>query len=224
MKRSRVFGLLGALAVSLWSAGFLWGAQDYLWNQTFNFHGFDTTGVTYDTIVIGAVAASTSTLIVCGTSFDSSIDTKDIGFIKAFDQATGNPKWDKTLTDATGGGNNRNSFGSLAVVGNTVLVEAYSSSYTTVNNAYVYTLNQTSLWAFDAVTGALLWGPINKDAAAITNGPVTMVTANNKVFVVRQQNPHRVTPYGSPTNTGDFIIQAYQIGATTAPMTSLLLQ
>jgi hypothetical protein len=136
MKRSRVMVIAAVLAGVLFLAGPLWSATGPLWTQTFNFLP------DRDTIVIGALAASSTTIIVCGTAYKSTIDTGDIGFIKAFDQAPpGNLKWEKTLT----AGLNRNSFNSLVVVGNTVLAEGYSSSYTYDTNLLNYTLNQSSL-------------------------------------------------------------------------------
>ncbi len=221
MKRSRVFGLLVALAVSLWAAGSLRAATapgDMVWEQTFKFTG-------YDTIVIGAVAASTTTLIVCGTAYNLASDTGDIGFIKAFDQATGTPKWQ--LDPPLSTGTNRNSFNSLAVVGNMVVVEGYSSSYTKDPNIpyptpnLIYTLNQSSLWAYIADTGALFWGPVAKDPAAPTNlGPTNMVAANNKVFVVRNEKGY----HDSSGTTGNCIVEAYQVGAASLAPMSLLLQ
>ena len=119
MKRSRVMVLVAVLAGSLFLANsvraFVGG--EMIWEKTFNFPA------SYDTILIGGVAASATTFVVCGTSYNSPIDTGDIGFIKAFDVVTGTPKWQDTLTE----GQNRNGFSSLAVVGNTVLVDGYSS-------------------------------------------------------------------------------------------------
>ncbi len=213
MKRVKVMVFVAVLAVSLWAAGSLRAATapgDMVWPQAqiITFTGCDT-------ILIGAVAASNNALIVCGTAFKQAIDTGDIGFIKAFDQATGNVKWQQTLTTGT----NRNSFNSLALIGNTVVVEGYSSTYTLVNNDYIYTLNQTALWAYNADTGDLLWGPVNKTAAPTNLGPNNIITANNKVFVVRKEQGYNF--YGT---TGNCIVEAYQVGAASLAPLSLLLQ
>ncbi len=212
MKSLRVIILAAVLAGSLLMAGPLWGAQDVLWSQSFNFPG-------YNTIVIGAVTAAGNSLIVCGTAYNYPGDTGDIGFIKAFDQTTGNPipGWNKTLST----GSNRNSFYSLAVVGNTVVVEGYSSTYTlNSSNLAHYTLNESFLQAFNADTGTSVWGPIIKNEAPTNLGPFNMVAANSKVFVVRNQNG----PSDESGSTGKCIVEAYQAGVTTAPVTSLLLQ
>jgi hypothetical protein len=129
MKRSKVMVIAAVLAGSLFLAGPLWSATGPLWTQTFNFPNTDT-------IVIGELAASPTTIIVCGTAYNSTIDTGEIGFIKAFDVATGQPKWYKNLTT----GVNRNSFNSLGVAGNTDLAEGYSSSYDYDSTGfYIYT-------------------------------------------------------------------------------------
>lgn len=215
MKRSRVMIIVAVLAGTLFLAGPLWSATDYLWTQSFNFSSSNC-----DTIVIGAVAASTTTIIVCGTAYNSTLDTGDIGFIKAFDVAApGNLKWEKILTDSTGGGLNRNSFNSLAVVGNLVLVEGYSSTYTQdTSGFYIYTLNQSSLQALNADSGAQIWGPINQNASPLNLGPSNLVTANNKVFVVRQEKG-----IYDPAGMGNCIVQAYEVGTSIAGPTSLLM-
>jgi len=211
MKRSRVMVIVAIVAGSLLLAGPLWSATDPLWTKTFNFQ------LNNCAIVVGGVAASTTALIVCGTAYNAAIDTGDIGFIKAFDLVTGDLKWQDTLT----AGANRNGFYSLAVVGNTVLVDAYSSSYDPAS--FIYTLNQSTLRAYNAdATGGSTISPIwvvPQNAAPLNFGPTNLVTANNRVFVVRQENG-----VSDPAGSGNCIVQAYQVGAPIVAPTSLLLE
>lgn len=212
MKSGRVMVIVAVLAGTLFLAGPLWSATGPLWTQAFNFQP------DRDTIVIGALAASPTAIIVCGTAYKANIDTGDIGFIKAFDQTPpGNLKWEKTLTT----GLNRNSFNSLAVVGNMVLAEGYSSSYTIDSTGYlIYTLNQSSLQAINADTGDPIWGPINQTATPVNLGPTNLVTANNRVFVVLQEKG-----VGDISGTtGDCIVEAYEGGTPIVGPTSLLLE
>jgi outer membrane protein assembly factor BamB len=210
MKRSRVMVLVAVLAGSLFLAGPLCSTTGPLWTQTFNFQP------DRDKILVGAVAASNKTLIVCGTAYNSAVDTGDIGFIKAFDLATGGPKWQDTLTT----GANRNGFDSLAVVGNTVLADGYSSTYTIDpgTHIYTYTLNQSILRAYNADTGNPLWA-VDQNAAPLNLGPTNLVTTNNRVFVVRQEKG-----LFDPAGSGNCIVQAYQVGTPNVPVTSLLLE
>ncbi|MCX5890595.1 MAG: hypothetical protein NTY36_14280 [Deltaproteobacteria bacterium] len=210
MKRSRVMVIVAVLAGSLFLAGPLWSATGPLWEQKFTLPNCDT-------IWVEAVAASTNTCIVCGIAFDSTKATGDIGFIKGFDVATGNLKWQDTLTTDA----DHNGFDSLAVVGNTVLVDGFSYSYNVDQN--VYTVNQSTLRAYNAdATGGGTISPIwtvTQNTTPLNFGPPNLVTANNRVFVVRQEKG-----LGDPTGTGNCIVQAYEVGAPIVGATSLLME
>jgi hypothetical protein len=219
MKLNRVMVLVAVMVGSLFLANSVqaYVAGDLIWGQAFNFQGCNT-------IEIRAVAASSNSLIVCGTAYNSAIDTGDLGFIKAFDQVTGQPKWEQSLTAPPEGvgGQNRNTFNSLTVMGSTVLVEGYSSSYTydAGTDLYTYTLNQSTLRAYNADTGGSMWGPINQNAAPQNLGPTNIVAANNRVFVVRNEKAY----HDVSGTTGDCIVQAYQVGTPIVAPTSLLLE
>ncbi len=217
MKKSRVMVLVAVLAGSLFLAGSLWGAQSPLWTTTFN---FQTNYPQYNTIDIFGVAASNSSIIVCGTAYDMMAPyTAQLGFIKAFDQGTGNPIWTDYLTAATGNINNENQFCSISVAGSTVLVEGYSCSYAQAQGSWQFSFYKSFLRAYNADMGNLLW-EAPQIAAALNTGPQNIITANNKVFVVRNQKPFN----DSSGTTGNCIVEAYQVGAAIAAPTSLLLQ
>jgi hypothetical protein len=214
MKRSRVMVIVAVLAGSLFLAGPLWSATAPLWTQTFTLPNCDT-------IWVNAVVASNNTCIVCGTAFDSTKATGDIGFIKGFDVATGNLKWQDTLTTDA----DHSVFYSLAVAGNTVLVEGYSYSYTVdPSNYYIYTVNQSTLRAYNAdATGGGTISPIwsvPQNATPLNFGPTNLVTANNRVFVVRQEKGL----YDISKTTGNCIVQAYEVGTPIVGATSLLME
>ena len=82
-------------------------------------------------------------------------------------------------------------------------------SYTTdPNTPYnnTYTLNQSTLRAYNADTGAPIWPSINQNAAPLNLGPTNIVTANNRVFVVRHKGIIM-----TPAGPGNCIVQAYQV-------------
>jgi len=214
MKRSRAMVLVAVLAGSLFLAGPLWSATAPLWTTPFN---FQAQGSKYNTINVYAVAASTNSLIVCGTAFDLfAWDSGQLGFIKAFDLATGQLKWEDTLT----AGASQNNFSSLSIAGNTVLVDGYSCSYTynPSTGLDTYTLNKSFLRAYNADAYHLLW-EVAQDAATLNSGPNNIITANNKVFVVRNEKGF----YDSSGSTGNCIVQAYQMGTVNVPVITLLL-
>ncbi len=226
MKRSRVLCLLMVLAVSLCTADSLWAAAgDMVWPQpqTFNFQSLNPK---YNTIDIFGIGASNNSIIVCGAAYDlnDSYPLVQLGFIKAFDQRDGHLRWDDYLTVANEpNAYNQNQFSSISILGNTVLVEGYACSYT-VSPLINYSFYKSFLRAYNDTdnsggTGSMLW-EAPKIAAALNTGPQNIIIANNKVFVVRNEKGF----YDSSGNTGNCIVEAYQIGAVTAPITSLLLQ
>ena len=210
MKRSRVVCLLLILAVGLGVAGSLWAAAgDMLWETKFNFLPDRNFIYPY------AVAASANTVIVCGNAKDTLTGTHaPLGFIKAFDATSGTPKWEgEPLTLGT----NYNEFNSIVVVGNTVIVEGYACSYTlNPNNTITYTLNQSRLRTYNADTGALLWEVIKNNYTPMNFGPSGIVVANNRAFVVQEE-------WGASGSTGNYSVQAYQVGSVPLAGLPLLL-
>jgi hypothetical protein len=81
-------------------------------------------------------------------------------------------------------------------------------------------LNQSTLQAYNADTGDSIWGPINQNASPVNLGPINLITANNRVFVVRQEKGL----YDISGTTGNCIVQAYEVGTPIVPATSLLLE
>lgn len=198
------------LAASLFiCGGQAWGALgDPLWEKTINYTGYDTT-MPY------ALAATSNTLIVCGTASIQSTFTNSIGFIRAYDIVTGNIKWQGTsLTLAsTQDANNHNTFLTIRTNGNIAMVLGTAMSESDGYPGTIY-LNKTILRAYVADTGQLLWENI-KDGNAVYPGPI-MLTTNNLVFITGTD-----TPYGLPPSIA--WVRAYQVPNTGLQSPLLLL-
>jgi hypothetical protein len=213
MNRRRAWCVSCILAGALLMTGSAWGAAgDQLWETPFNFLP------TYNTTLINGMSVSSTSLIVCGTAFYSDSSGaqigKSIGFIKAFDVATGAVKWGYTLEV---GGNN-NGFGQLAVANDIVLVKGSSGTFS--GSPAVFTLNKNYLRAYAADNGALLWEVVKDfEATPSTNPPgfTNVVVAKNRAFTV----PGQVDINGK--RTGICYARAYQVQAGEASLPLLLL-
>ncbi len=221
MNRRRLWCLFFALVGSLLWGGAVWGAApgSLLWETNFNFLP------QYDTILSNAMAVSSTTLIVCGSAqqFDiSNNSTVSLGFIKAFDTATGQLQWEGTpLTMAsTPNSTNDNEFISVTVIGNTAVVQGYAASYTfNPNPPYgdIFTLNKTIVRAYNATTGQLLWEVLT-DSYPQTQGSSSVALANNRFFLAETQN----NPIAG--TTGNCVVQAYQVTNANLGALPLLLE
>jgi hypothetical protein len=124
------------------------GGGDLLWETPFTFLP------DYNNINVNSVATSSNSFIISGFAnyLDSSgtVIGKQIGFIKAFDTAQGNIKWEYTLTL----GANGNSFNTLGVESNVVVVNGGSASFS--GTPPVYSLSKGCLRGYNADTGQLL--------------------------------------------------------------------
>ena len=126
-----------------------------------------------------------------------------MGFIKAFDVATGDIKWEPTLTL----GASSNGFGSIVINGDIALVRGSYSSCS--GSPPVPTLLKSFIRAYLVDTGALLWEVLRDfEITPTPTGPgiATTLTANNRVFT-----------FFAPVNTsgtinyGTFFVRAYQV-------------
>lgn len=203
-RRLAAFAIMFLAASLLWG-GVAWGAQgDLLWERTFNYQT--------QLLDIYAIASTSSTVIVCGSAATQGFANSG-GFIRAYDIASGNLRWEgiPLTMAATTGATNFNVFGNIMLNGNIALVMGYATSSTYANGQQTYNMDKNVLRAYNADTGQLLWEDIRNGSAshmAGSNSPAT--TANNRVFVS-----------GCNLLTGDGFVRAYQI--SNAPLTSLPL-
>jgi hypothetical protein len=217
MKYQR-FVVCSFLVVSLLCGGQAWGAAgDPLWEQTFNYLP------NYDITSPYALAASSSTLIVCGRALKYSSDPSQVslGFIRAYDVVTGNPKWQGTpLTIAsTEGAYNVNYFDSIIVNGNIAMVQGGAVSYTQNTEGPPWQtlhLSKTILRAYNIDTGQLIWENIKDGVAYYMQGANTLTT-DKRVFMSGGENPLNLPPSSG-------WVRAYQIPGTAlqAPLSLLL--
>jgi hypothetical protein len=222
MKYQR-FVVCSFVVVSLLCGGQAWGAAgDPLWEQTFNYLP------NYDTTSPNALAASSSTLIVCGGAYKETVAPEtgsysrfSLGFIRAYDVVTGNLKWQGTpLTLAnTEGAINVNYFGNIIVNGNIAMVQGGAYSYTQNTEGPPWQtlhLSKTVLRAYNIDNGQLIWENI-KDGNGIFMQGANPVTTNNRVFIAGGDNPIGLAPSSG-------WVRAYQIPGTAlqAPLYLLL--
>jgi hypothetical protein len=198
------------MAWGLFVPGLALGAQgDLLWEKQLTFLP------QYDTITINYTALTNTSYMISGSARNSDYSAGQVGFIKAYDVATGDIKWEKTLTlGATGNG-----FGSIAVNGDIALVRgSYSSSS---GSPPVYTLVKSFIRAYQVDTGVLLWEVLRDfEGSPTQSGTLTFttLTANNRVFTF-----FAAINASGTTNYGTFFVRAYQVrNITMAPM--LLLE
>lgn len=172
MNRWKAVSLCLVMAWGLFVPGSVWGAAgDQLWETPFTFLP------QYDTITINYTALSATTYILTGNARNSDGTGGMLGFIKAFDVATGEIKWDKTLTL----GANSNNFGGVAINGDIALVRGgYATGLPPTP-----TVLKSFIRAYHADSGQLLWEVLRDFEASSTPNsvglPITL-TANNRVF------------------------------------------
>lgn len=198
MKRRRVLGLVVVMLAGVLLASSAWGAAgDPLWEQSFDFLADG-----YNQILVWAMVASPTTLYLAGQARHYDNSQGAIGFLKAFDAATGTPKWDKILTT----GASYNNLYALTLDGNLLLVRGAATTYST-SYPPVYSLYKTYLRCYQAESGQQLWEvttDFNSNPINGFNGPLQLLVANNLVYNLF-----------APVNTasvpdGTCLVRAYQ--------------
>jgi outer membrane protein assembly factor BamB len=208
------------LIVSLLWSGLVWGENGApIWEQTFDYLP------NYDVVNISCLAASSSTLVVCGsaskTTSNSGQAVVSLGFIRAYDVVTGKPKWQGTqLTLAsTQGAINQNNFGNIIVNGNIAMVQGVAYSFTINSQEPWQTLilSKTILRAYNINTGQLLWENIKDGFSDVMQGTNTF-TMSNLVFIGGSDKP-AISAF-TPNSAW---VRAYQVPGTNLQGLSLLL-
>jgi glucose dehydrogenase len=157
----------------------------------------------YNTTTISYTALATTSYIITGNARNLDGTGGSIGFIKAYDVATGNIKWEKTLTL----GANVNGFGSIVINGDLALVRGNSLSIS--GSPPVATLVKGFIRAYQVDTGVLVWEVVRDFEATAVPGPIglpTTQTGNNRVFTFFMT----INPDGTP-NYDTVIVRAYQV-------------
>ena len=181
MSKKRVFLIFSAIAAVLLLTGSAWAAAGGLiWQKQITFPE-------YDTIRVNAMAVSATAFLISGVASHST-GGGSIGFLKAYDVATGALKWSKTLSLGTYG----NGIGGLIVDGDLVLVRGSASSSTTMPPSPPdFTMFKNYIWAYNADTGKLVWqgvknfevGPPPPPNGNINApGSTGTIVANDRVF------------------------------------------
>jgi outer membrane protein assembly factor BamB len=214
MNKKRIFSISLICWAIFSEPGLGWAAPgDILWQQNFHFHGQK-----YDQIKPYEIAASPSTVLVCGAAMKTDGTGYTLGFIKAFDAATGTLKWDSILV----AGVQQNEINGIIIDGNTAYVQSYSESYTDDNSTIPptrkYTLNQSWLTAYNLDTGNILWNR-EQDNFISVGGGLKPVLVRNRIFQVGTEADGK----GSSGNCMVRCIQANLNGGTVAAVNNLLL-
>jgi hypothetical protein len=187
----------------------VWGAAgDPLWEKQFTFLP------QYDTITINSTALSASRYILSGNARNADGTGGSLGFIKAFDVASGDIKWEPTLTL----GDSNNVFGNIVINGDIALVRG--SYATNSGSPPVFTVFKSFIRAYLADTGQQVWEVLRNfevTSSSLPGGGNSTQTANNRVFTFFVP----VSPSGT-ANYGTFYVRAYQV-RNAALQTMLLL-
>jgi hypothetical protein len=194
MNRWKTVSFCLVMAWGLLVPGLALGAQgDLLWEKQFTFLP------QYNTITINYTALSSTTYILTGNAKNADATGGMLGFIKAFDVATGDIKWEKTLTL----GANSNSFGGVAINGDIAIVRG---GYAT---GVPPTVLRNLIRAYQVDTGELLWEVVRDfESSATPNSvglPITL-TANNRVFTF-----FTIVKADGTTDFSTIFARAYQV-------------
>jgi hypothetical protein len=209
MRRRRAICLSLLIVSGLFFSGAVRGeVGEQLWETPLTFPG-------YDTITVNYAALSATRVILSGNAKNASGAGGQIGFVKAFDVATGAVKWDKTLAvGATGNG-----CGFIVINGDIALVRG--SAFTSSGNPATFSLFKNFIWAYNADNGQQLGEVVRDFESTVTPSPpggVPLLSANNRAFTYFTP----VDSNGVP-NVGTIYVRAYLIrNALTASM--LLLE
>jgi hypothetical protein len=197
----RKLSLLALVGALLLLANPAWGAPGaLLWEQTITFNP-DTT-----TAEVNSMVVSSTRFIITGRikPISQALTTGPVGFIKAFDVATGTPRWDKTLTEGYS-----NSIVIMAL--DRDLLIAKEISFTS------HSLDRTTLKCYIADTGQQLWA-VPMDYVQSPVGGVFSIVASNRVYSVVIP----VDPVGN--QTGTIVVRTYQERDLPAQTLLLLLE
>jgi outer membrane protein assembly factor BamB len=217
MKRGGLAVLLLALVAGISWGTIAWGAPgDPLWETTFNYLP------NYNQIEVSAMAATSNTLIVCGDAFNQQLtgelDINSLGFIRAYDVASGNLKWQGVplilaATNTPGAqDSNFNRFDQIILKGNIAMVCGSAFSYTFNGVNTVTNLRKTVVRAYNADTGQLLWENV-RDGNHFTGGAaLTTLPGSDRAFTAGQLD-----------DAGNGFVRAYQIPGGSPPSLPLLL-
>jgi outer membrane protein assembly factor BamB len=198
---------------TLGASSLVWGAAGTLqWQKSFNFLP------DYD-MIFPSVTFSSTLCIAFGQAQKSDYSAPVLGFIKVFDLATGNLKWERTLSL----GANDNYFGNIVIDGNIVYMQSSASSYTdsynpgTETTDRIFTLNQTIFGAYDANTGNPIWQEARDQFSGYMAANPGLPRINNHIVMVGSENQSGFGP------TGDCVVSVYQAKNLTFPAISNLL-
>lgn len=151
----------GALLTALLILGILaganstWGAGgDLVWEKTFN--------VSPNNPYMSSLAVSSTVCIVNTTALvPGTLFNEYVGYIKAYNMATGDLKWDRTLTGVD--------FSSDSIIG--------------IDNNIVYIRDGSTLGAYDANTGQPLWEK-NLPLGGSFHMYLPVPLVNNRIFLL----------------------------------------
>ena len=144
MNRARFWRVALALAGMLLLASSAWGAAgDLLWEKQFSIP-------LYSSITINAMSVSQTSVIVCGNASGGPVTPMQVGFVKGFDVATGNLKWEYELIS----GSQSNNLYAITIDGSIALV---LGTYSGMLQNPPTPVSKCFLRACNADTGQILW-------------------------------------------------------------------
>ena len=175
-------------------------AGKLLWQKNFNLLP------DYDMIFPSLPVFSSPLCIVSGQAAKSDWSVGAVGFIKVYDMATGDLKWQRTLNL----GASNNYFSDIVIDGNLVYMQSYSGSYyntyddETEITSRVYVLNRTVFGAYDANTGVPVWEETADNFSGSLAANPALPKIINRLVVVGCENPSGFGP------SGDCLVKVYQ--------------
>jgi outer membrane protein assembly factor BamB len=163
------------------------------------------------------MAASQTTLIICGNASGTAITPLQMGFIRAFDVTNGHSKWNYDLFL----GSMTNNFSKITIDGDLAVV--MGTAYGMEPDG-VTLLSKAVLYACNADTGVSSWATAQNFYSSapgpyLTSNTTLMTTANNRTFLAV------IAPkVGEPGMPGDCWVRAFQEkNSPTEAATFLLL-
>ena len=209
MTITRIIRVALAIAGMLLVASSVWGSSgDSLWK-------IDFTIPNYPSITITAMSVSQTSIIICGTA-SGGMTPQQIGFVKAFDVATGGLRWDHELML----GSQSNSYTAITVEGGIALVLGTAYGGWIPDPPPGHTFSKSIVRACYADTGLFLWENqqdiYQMAPMPIASFPPFMATANNRTFLAGVISTGAALP-------GTCVVQAFQLKSAQGAATMLLL-
>lgn len=209
MTKTRIFGVVLAIAGMLLVASSVWGSSgDSLWK-------IDFTIPNYSGITINAMSVSQNSVIICGNA-SGGTSPQQIGFVKAFDVTTGGLRWEHELML----GSQSNNCTAITVEGGIALVLGTAYGGWISDPPPGHELSRSIVRACYADTGLFLWENYQDiyQMAAVPAGlsPPFMATANNRTFLAG------VISTGGPM-PGTCVVEAFQLKSAQAAPTMFLM-